>query len=81
VRRGLAGIHTADDLARVLGRLDPRLPFPLPALRLARGKDGRAQKRVQLPSGFLDDRDDDTPPVPPLSPEQLAAFERALDAG
>jgi nifR3 family TIM-barrel protein len=81
VRRGLAGIHTADDLARVLGRLDPLLPFPRPALRLARGKDGRAQKGVQLPSGFLDDRDDDTPPVPPLSPAQLAAFERALDAG
>jgi hypothetical protein len=81
VRRALATIHTPDDLARVLRRLDPDLAFPLRALRLARGKDGRPQKRVQLPSGFLDDRNDDTPPVPPLSPAQLAAFERALDAG
>jgi nifR3 family TIM-barrel protein len=81
VRRALATIHTLADLAHVLRRLDPDLAFPLRALRLARGKDGRPQKRVQLPSGFLDDRNDDTPPVPPLTPAQLAAFERALDAG
>ena len=55
-------------------------PFPVSALRLNRGKDGRRQK-VALPADYLADRDDDTPPVPPLSPVQLAAFERALDAG
>ena len=81
VRRALGAIDTPADLARVLRRLDPTLPFPAQALRLARGKDGRAQRRVHLPDGFLDDRDDDTPPVPPLTPAQLAAFERALDAG
>ena len=81
VRRALAEIHTLDDLARILGQLDPDQAFPLRSLRLHRGKDGRRQKRVHLPAGFLDDRNDDTPPVPPLSPQQLAAFERALDAG
>jgi len=80
VRRALPGIRTPEDLSRVLAALDPAAPFPIAALRLHRGKDGRRQK-VTLPAGYLADRDDDTPPVPPLSAAHLAAFERALEAG
>jgi nifR3 family TIM-barrel protein len=80
VRRALTGLRTPDDLARVLAELDPTAPFPASALRINRGKDARRQK-VTLPAGYLADRDDDTPPVPPLSAEHLAAFERALEAG
>jgi nifR3 family TIM-barrel protein len=80
VRRALAGMTTLDDMTAVLGRLDQTTPFPAAALLLKRGKDTRRQ-RVTLPPGYLADRDDDTPPVPPLSPVQLAAFERALQAG
>ncbi|HWP66685.1 MAG TPA: tRNA dihydrouridine synthase DusB [Candidatus Limnocylindria bacterium] len=80
VRRALGGLHTPDDLTRLLGTLDPAAPFPVAALRLHRGKGGRRQ-RVALPPGYLDDRQDDTPPVPPLSAAHLAAFERALAAG
>jgi len=42
---------------------------------------GRTQRRVQLPAGYLDRRDDDTPPSPPFDPQERAAFERALDGG
>jgi nifR3 family TIM-barrel protein len=80
VRRALGGIATLADLDAALGGLDPDASFPLVALRLHRGKDARRQK-VTLPPGYAADRDDDTPPVPPLSPAHLAAFERALEAG
>jgi nifR3 family TIM-barrel protein len=80
VRRALSVMTSLEAMERVLSTLDPEAPFPLIALRMSRGKDGRRQK-VLLPAGYLADRDDDTPPVPPLSPEQLASFERALNAG
>lgn len=80
VRRALGGIGTLADLDAAFAGLDPEAPFPLVALRLHRGKDARRQK-VTLPPGYTADRDDDTPPVPPLSPAHLAAFERALEAG
>jgi nifR3 family TIM-barrel protein len=81
VRRALAHMTTLEAMTTTLAALDPAVPFPLAALRLHRGKDARRQKKVLLPPGYLADRDDDTPPVPPLAPAQLAAFERALDAG
>jgi nifR3 family TIM-barrel protein len=81
VRRALATMHSLDAMTAALAALDPDTPFPPVALRMNRGKDGRHQKKVTLPPGYLTQRDDDTPPVPPLAPEQLAAFERALDAG
>jgi nifR3 family TIM-barrel protein len=80
VRRALSSMTTLAAMTAVLDTLDPDAPFPLVALRMHRGKDGRRQ-RVTLPAGYLADRNDDTPPVPPLSPAHLAAFERALDAG
>jgi nifR3 family TIM-barrel protein len=81
MRRSLGRMTTIDAMLEVLGGLDLAQPFPPAALRLHRGKDGRRQRRVALPHGYREARDDDTPPVPPLAPAQLAAFERALDAG
>ena len=46
---------------RALSTLDMDEPFPLAALRVSRGKGGRKQK-VSLPEGYLECRDDDTPP-------------------
>jgi hypothetical protein len=36
---------------------------------------------VALPEGYLDERDDDTPPKSPRTPSEIAAWERALDGG
>jgi hypothetical protein len=64
----------------VLARLDPEEPFPVQALRASRGKRGGSQ-RVRLPEGYLDQRDDDTPPRSPHDAEELAAWEAALSGG
>ena len=45
-----------------------------------RAKRGGTQ-RVKLPEGYLDDREDDTPPKSPHSPAELEAWERALSGG
>lgn len=45
----------------LLALLDPEEPFPPTAMRVPRGKTAGTQA-VALPDGFLDDRDDDTPP-------------------
>jgi len=80
VRHALGGMTSLDEMTAAFATLDPATPFPAVALRMNRGKDGRRQ-RVMLPPGYLAERDDDTPPVPPLAPAHLAAFERALQAG
>ena len=46
-----------------MSQADPTLEFPASALRVPRGKKSGRQ-RVALPEGYLDDRMDDTPPVP-----------------
>ncbi len=80
VRGSLMRVETLEQMLAVLGELDPDEPFPMSALRASRAKGGRTQ-RVSLPAGYLDDREDDTPPRCPHSPEELAAWERALQAG
>ena len=64
----------------LLSTLDLEQPFPLQALRAARAKGGRTQ-RVKLPPGYLDDRDDDTPPKGPHTPAEIRSWEKALGAG
>jgi len=64
-RWDLSRIESLDDMNRVLARLDPDEPFPMIALRTSSAKDGRRQERVHLPAGYLDARDDDTPPAEP----------------
>lgn len=63
LRSELIRINTLEDLANVLSQADPTLKFPASALRVPRGKKSGRQ-RVALPEGYLDDRFDETPPVP-----------------
>jgi len=80
VRAELARLSSLEELERVVGRLDPEEPFPVRALRANRAKGGRTQ-RVKLPEGYLETRDDDTPPRGPRTPEEIAAWERAHGGG
>ena len=80
VRDALARVSTLDEMIAGLTALDLDEPFPISALRAHRGKSGRTQ-RVALPHGYLDCRDDDTPPRSPHSEEEIAAWEQALSGG
>ena len=61
LRQRLMQIATLADLASVLEALDPDERFPPSAMRVARGKASGTQV-VSLPHGYLDQRDDATPP-------------------
>jgi nifR3 family TIM-barrel protein len=61
LRASVGQLHTLADLDALLAGLDPEEPFPMSALRASRAKSSRTQ-RVALPEGYLDERDDDTPP-------------------
>jgi nifR3 family TIM-barrel protein len=80
LRAQMMQIETLEELRAIVAQLDASEEFPLHALRTHRGKGTRVQ-RVSLPEGYLDARDDDTPPRGPNSPEELAAWESALNAG
>jgi len=80
VRGDLVRVRTLDELTRILERCPPETPFPASAQRARRGKGGRTQE-VTLPEGYLDDRDDDTPPRSPHSAAEIAAWERGLQGG
>jgi nifR3 family TIM-barrel protein len=54
-------VETMAELEGLLAPLDPGEPFPPSAMRVPRGKSSGTQK-VSLPHGYLDDRDDATPP-------------------
>jgi len=79
-RAALVRVRTLEDMRTVLAELDHDEPFPPAALRAHRAKGGRRQE-VTLPEGYLDDRDDDTPPRTPRSPAEIAAWERAIASG
>jgi nifR3 family TIM-barrel protein len=57
----LVQVGTLAELAALAGEVDPGEPFPPAAARAVRGKGG-APQRVTLPAGYLDDREDATPP-------------------
>jgi nifR3 family TIM-barrel protein len=80
LRSELVRVSSYDVLRATLERLDPDEPFPVAALRSRRAKGGRTQK-VALPDGYLADREDDTPPRGPRTPEEIAAWERAVEGG
>ena len=61
LRGRLMGVERFDELRELLAGVPRDLPFPPSALRVPRGKKAGRQK-VALPPGFLDDRDDPTPP-------------------
>jgi nifR3 family TIM-barrel protein len=75
LRAAVGRLETLADLDALLAPLDPDEPFPLSALRVSRAKGSRSQ-RVSLPQGYLDQRDDDTPP-----PDGGEDLEAALQAG
>ncbi len=79
-RAELVRVSSMEEMLRVLERCPRETPFPVNALRAKRGKAGRRQM-VSLPEGYLDDLDDDAPPRSPRSPEEIAAWERALQGG
>ncbi len=54
-------VNTLNELRDVIGTLNPDEPFPPGAMRVPRGKTSGTQV-VSLPEGYLDDRDDMTPP-------------------
>ncbi len=54
-------VSTLSELREVLGTLNPEEPFPPGAMRVPRGKTSGTQV-VSLPDGYLDNRDDMTPP-------------------
>jgi nifR3 family TIM-barrel protein len=80
VRNALSRLDTLEDMRRELARLDRNESFPLSALRAHRAKGSRTQ-RVSLPEGYLEARDDDTPPRSPHDAEELAAWEQSLSGG
>lgn len=75
VRARLGDLRALSDLESMLAPLDRSEPFPRAALRVSRAKGSRTQ-RVTLPEGWVECRDDDTPP-PDLGDE----LEAALQAG
>jgi nifR3 family TIM-barrel protein len=54
-------VETMAELEELIAPLDPEEPFPPSAMRVPRGKSSGTQK-VSLPHGYLDQRDDATPP-------------------
>jgi nifR3 family TIM-barrel protein len=81
VRETLSRVSSIEAMLSAPAVLDMEEPFPRSALRAPRGKSGSAQKRVALPEGYLEDRDDDTPPRSPHEPAEIEAWEQALSAG
>lgn len=61
VQSRLLQVRALAELAALRAEVDPGEPFPAEAVRLVRGKSGAPQV-VSLPEGYLDDREDATPP-------------------
>ena len=80
VRAQLSRLGTFDEMRPLISTLGLEQAFPRQALRASRAKGGRTQ-RVKLPEGYLDDRDDDTPPKGPHTADEIRAWEKALGAG
>ena len=80
LRQALSRVETLADLERGVAELDRDEAFPQAALRATRGKRG-SQQSVSLPQGYLDHRDDDTPPCEVVDAAEAEAFESSLDGG
>lgn len=80
VRGKLMRITSLDQIAEIVQALDMDEPFPVTALRANRAKGSKTQS-VRLPEGYLDERDDDTPPKGPRTLEEIRAWEMSLNGG
>ncbi len=61
MRQAFMKVRTLDELKELAASLDGSLSFPPEAMRVPRGKSSGTQA-VSLPAGYLDQRDDATPP-------------------
>jgi len=61
LRSHLTRVKTLAELEAAVAAVDRTLPFPPVGMRAKRGKRSGTQK-VHLPHGYLENRDDDTPP-------------------
>lgn len=68
LRERLMRLRTRSELAEALTHIDLNQPFPVSAVRVPRGKSSGTQV-VSLPPGYLDQRDDATPPSPEAEDE------------
>ncbi len=80
VREALVRVGSIEDMLAAVGVLDLDEPFPMAALRAPRGKTGK-QMTVALPHGYLECRDDDTPPDESAGGDDAEEFEAALSGG
>ena len=80
LRGALAAVESLSELRALLHDLPLEEDFPLRALRMGRAKRGGKQ-RVKLPSGYLDDLQDDTPPKGPRTLKEIEDWERAHAGG
>lgn len=58
IRDAMARVGSVDELASLVGQLDPTIPFPEDAHRMVRGHS-HGPRPVRLPHGFLDSRSGD----------------------
>jgi len=62
IRAAFMRVETVDELVRLFDCVNTEQPFPPAAMRVIRGKTTGVQKKVALPSGYLDDLEDASPP-------------------
>jgi hypothetical protein len=62
LRRALAMVSSLGELDDLLGKLDQDAPFPAELLGRPRGRTN-SPRRVALPDGWLDSRDDESVPA------------------
>src|SRR5690606_22250279 len=63
LRQSFMQARTLAELEALVADVDRSEPFPPGAMRVPRGKTAGTQK-VSLPAGYLEDREDATPPDP-----------------
>ncbi len=80
VRESLVRVSSIEAMMTAVSVLDLDEPFPMAALRAPRGKTGR-QASVALPHGYLENRDDDTPPHECDGGDAVDEYEASLSGG
>jgi nifR3 family TIM-barrel protein len=80
VREALVRVTSIEAMMAAVSVLDLDEPFPMSALRAPRGKTGR-QASVALPHGYLENREDDTPPDECEGGDSAEEFEASLSGG
>ncbi|MFT4647646.1 MAG: nifR3 family TIM-barrel protein [Glaciecola sp.] len=80
LRSGLRFLERVDQIRPLFDAVNLDEPFPRRALRVGRAKGSKKQK-VKLPEGYLDNRDDDTPPRGPHTLAEIEQWERSLQGG